>query len=50
MKIDKHEIDFRGDKIYVLLTSTYGLNNAIKIVNGVKKKLTDEKKRRKELE
>jgi hypothetical protein len=50
MKIDKHELDFRRDKIYILLISTYGLNNAIKIINGVRKKLIGEKKRRKLLE
>lgn len=50
MKITKHEIDTRIDTLYTLFISTYGMKVAIKIVDGVKRKLMDEKKRRKSLE
>ncbi len=49
MKFDKHELDFKIDRTYIHLISTFGLTDATKIVNGVKKKLMNEKKRRKEL-
>lgn len=47
MKMDKREIDSKIDTWYTLFIANYGLKNATKIVDGIKRKLTDEKNRRK---